>query len=115
MADPVARKLVRREFKSDGKHVAAWFVYCPACERAHRFLVECEEAPGEVWQFDGKTGRPTFSPSLLVESGPMKPGDPNHICHSYLHAGVWQFLSDCTHAMAGEKVPMVAFPENYRV
>lgn len=29
-------KIARREFKSDGQHVAAYFVYCPACERAHR-------------------------------------------------------------------------------
>lgn len=105
-------KIARREFKSDGKHVAAWFVYCPACEAAHRFLVECEEAPEEVWQFDGNEDAPTFTPSLLVESGPP---DCRDICHSHLRVGVWELLSDCTHGMAGQKVPMVAFPENYRV
>ena len=29
------------------------------------------------------------------------------ICHSWLHDGVWQFLGDCTHAMAGQSVPMI--------
>ena len=108
-------KLALREFKSDGKKVVAYFVYCPACERAHRLIVECEEDPSHVWQFSGTEELPTFTPSLLVESGPMRPGDPNHICHSYLTAGVWGFLNDSTHAMADQKIPMVDFPENYRV
>lgn len=109
-------KIAYREFKSDGKHVAAYFVYCPACERGHRFIVECEEDPNHKWEFNGnRDDTPTFTPSLLVESGPMRLGGPNHICHSYLTAGVWNFLSDCTHDMAGKKVPMVDFPENYRV
>ena len=103
-------KIARREF-----NVAAYFVYCPACTRAHRFIVECEEDPSHRWDFDGNMEAPTFSPSLLVESGPMRPGERNQICHSYLQAGVWRFLNDSTHAMAGQKVPMVDFPEDYRV
>ena len=71
--------------------------------------------PGEVNGWDGNREAPTFSPSLLVESGPMRPGERNQICHSYLQVGVWRFLNDSTHAMAGQKVPMVDFPENYRV
>ena len=108
-------KMVRREFKSAGKHVAAWFVYCPACRRSHRFIVENEADPDHVWQFDGNEEYPTFNPSLLVESGPMQPGDPNHICHSYLKKGVWEFLSNCTHDMAANKTHMVDFPVNYMV
>lgn len=33
------------------------------------------------------------------------------MCHSFLKAGVWQFLSDCTHAMAGQSVPAVPVPQ----
>ena len=108
-------KIARREFKSDGKHVEAYFVYCPACERAHQFIIENEADPSHVWQFDGNEDAPTFSPSLLVESGPMKPGAPNHICHSYLRKGSWEFLTDCSHGYAGNKTRMIDFPENYRV
>lgn len=108
-------KIVRREFKSDGHHIAAYFVYCPACERAHRLIVENEADPSHVWQFDGDMEYPTFTPSLLVESGPMRPGEPNHICHSYMRNGVWRFLGDCTHSLANHKTPMVDFPDNYRV
>jgi hypothetical protein len=35
---------------------------------------------------------------------------PNHIdpkqrrCHSFLKDGVWEYLADCSHDMAGQKV-----------
>jgi hypothetical protein len=32
-------------------------------------------------------------------------------CHSFLHNGVWQFLSDCAHELAGQNVPMVPLPD----
>ena len=108
-------KLALREFKFDDKDIVACFVYCPACERSHRFIVVNEADQNHVWQFSGTEDLPTFTPSILVDSGPMRPGDPNHICHSYLTAGVWEFLNDSTHAMADQKIPMVDFPENYRV
>ena len=34
-------------------------------------------------------------------------------CHSFLKAGVWEFLSDCAHDMAGKSVPMVPLPDWY--
>ena len=108
-------KVVRREFTSDGHHIAACFVYCPACKRAHRFIMENDEDPENVWDFDGDMEFPTFNPSLLVESGPLKPDAANHICHSFLKKGVWDFLGDCTHDYAGNKTQMVDFPEDYRV
>lgn len=32
-------------------------------------------------------------------------------CHSFLRNGVWQFLGDCAHDMAGQNVPMVPLPD----
>lgn len=32
-------------------------------------------------------------------------------CHSFLREGVWEFLSDSAHALAGQTVPMVPIPE----
>jgi len=109
-------KLAHREFKSDGQHVAAWYVYCPACESAHQFIVENEAAPKDVWMFDGNEEAPTFDPSYMSDGRwwVNEAWEPR-ICHSYLRAGVWEYLSDCTHDMAGQKVPMIDFPENYRV
>lgn len=32
-------------------------------------------------------------------------------CHSFLRAGVWDFLGDSAHDLAGQKVPMVPLPD----
>ena len=112
-------KIARREFKYDEQPgCVGYWVFCPACESSHRFLVEFPPDPAQVWTFDGNEESPTFSPSLLVEQRRWRESEQRWIdnrCHSYLEAGVWRFLNDSTHAMAGQKVPMVEFPENYRV
>ena len=84
------------------------------------------------WTFDGNMDKPTFSPSLLVgpwwrvphdfdrdkapkdENGDLLRGsDGIHIlgafearCHSFVRSGMIEFLSDCTHELAGKTVPM---------
>lgn len=35
-------------------------------------------------------------------------------CHSFLTAGVWNFLGDSAHAMAGRNVPMAPLPDYYK-
>lgn len=77
-------------YKSDRHH--AWLVWCPACDSPHSF--------DERWTFDGNHERPTFSPSMLVRWRDPE-GGVQHVCHSFLRAGVWQFLDDCTHALRG--------------
>jgi len=64
--------------------------------------------------------------TCVVTGRKLEPGEgehyhkPNHAavpaggeirCHSYLRAGVWEFLADCTHTMAGQQVPMVDLPD----
>ena len=109
-------KIAHREFMSDENRYVAYFVYCPACERAHRFIVENEADSEHVWAFNFDWEAPTFHPSLLVE-GSVWDGEKfvPDICHSFVEAGVWKFQGDCTHGMANQNVPMVDFPENYRV
>ena len=82
---------------------------CPACGCCH--------GPNEKWQFNGDFNKPTFSPSILVkckrditddEVKRIMKGEkleiPDIICHSYVKDGMIQFLSDCTHSMAGQTV-----------
>lgn len=109
-------KIARREHEYEGNQTVAYYVYCPACERGHRFAIVNEADPANVWQFDGNMDHPTFTPSLLISSSYWRNErwEPE-ICHSYLRAGVWEFLNDCTHDLAGQKVSMVDFPKNYRV
>ena len=116
-------KIARREFDHDGRHYICYVVYCPACEHAHRFDVEGRvevQKDGSVkdanWTFDGNLELPTFSPSLKSTSTYWENEKwVDKVCHSYLRNGLWEFQKDCTHAMKGQKVPMVDFPENYRV
>jgi hypothetical protein len=50
---------------------------------------------------------PTFSPSILVRT------HDGRICHSYLRDGVWEFLTDSTHHLAGTSVPCVPIPPGW--
>lgn len=107
-------KIARRSYDWNGDNVVAYFVYCPACACSHRFIVEAKEGP--VWTFNGSEDSPTFRNSLLVKSRWWEVDKwIDRVCHSYLTDGVWRFLSDCTHGFAGKEVPMVDFPENYKV
>lgn len=70
-------------------------VYCPGCEEYHVIY--------DSWQFNGDYDRPTFSPSLLVHAAKR----PNkRRCHSFIKNGSWQFLSDCSHALKDQIVPL---------
>lgn len=108
-------KMKRHQYRVGDEIVAAFFAYCPACQVPHRFIVEYDSQPGEVFEWDGKMGRPTFSPAVRYERGPVEiDGEPLK-CHAYLREGVWEYQDDCTHELAGQKVDMPGFPENYRV
>lgn len=76
---------------------------CPGCGCLHRFTVEQpgDPKPSPCWTWNGDWERPTFSPSLLY------PGGPHPRCHSFVRAGRIQFLSDSTHALAGQTVAML--------
>jgi hypothetical protein len=70
----------------------AWLVWCPACDEPHTF--------DGRWEFDGNHEAPSFLGSMLAYESP---GSPR--CHSLLVAGVWTYLSDCTHAFKDQKLP----------
>lgn len=74
------------------------WLFCPACKERHRISV----AKGG-WTWDGNVEKPTISPSIMVS---WRHGDKEHVCHSFVRNGVWEYLSDCTHDMAGQHVPM---------
>lgn len=104
MSQPVLRSI-------DGR----LFHWCPACERLHPLPSDTGK-----WAFDGNMERPTFSPSfkhyLNGDKGAFRQivSDKNGrqvICHYILTAGVLNFCSDCTHAMAGQAVPLPPIPD----
>nr|WP_241264071.1 DUF6527 family protein [Bowmanella dokdonensis] len=78
-----------------------FIVECPGCKTLHQIWTT-----GPVkWSFNGDYERPTFSPSLFVNPDGSNPTVPK--CHSFIRNGIWEFLSDCTHELAGQKVPMI--------
>ncbi len=58
------------------------------------------------WSWNGDTEKPTLHPSILTT---YQHGDVLHKCHSFVNDGVIQFLSDCTHDLVGQHLPLVEF------
>jgi hypothetical protein len=105
----------------DGDRIAFW---CPGCKCAH--AVRVAPAP-EPWAYNGDPKAPTFAPSVLVrwstseppvtpenlvqwKAAPWPQTTVEHVCHSFVTDGRIQFLADCTHALAGQTVPLPDFP-----
>lgn len=82
----------------DGNGRRFWFVWCPACDDTHQV--------SDAWQVtEHDDGTLTVAPSILVTRPPT-----DYRCHSYLSFGIWSYLGDCSHAMAGGAAPMVDLP-----
>ena len=90
---------------------------CPGCHTCHGVWVGQAEHP--VWGYNSNPDAPTFTPSILVtyrhpkghtNDNPAPVGYNgeyvNDICHSFVTDGNIQFLPDCTHALAGQTVPI---------
>lgn len=97
---------------SDGVEYASFD--CPACHFGHGPIIRRPAGQiGPLWSWNGDVERPTFTPSLVVRVGPMPTvpvGRPDAgktiVCHSFIREGRIQFLSDCTHALAGQTVDL---------
>jgi len=86
---------------------------CPGCGDSHSVTTCNEGYPHPIWTFNGDINKPTVSPSILVRY----PANPNameefkewrkeRVCHSFVKGGMIQFLSDCTHKLAGQTVEL---------
>lgn len=91
------------EEKNNGWHTLMWF--CPGCDSHHVFFVgkPKDAAPHPIWSWNGDLAKPTFSPSLLNTTGDKR-------CHLFLKDGNIEYLSDCTHQLAGKTIPMEELP-----
>lgn len=102
--------------------------WCQGCEETHQ--VQVGTGPGPRWGYNGNPDKPTFTPSVLVTSGHFcshyKPSDhcwctynkenPDDVthhcrrCHTFITDGMVQFLSDCSHGLAGQTLPLPELP-----
>lgn len=74
---------------------------CPACGFMH--IIRKND-----WKFNEDFNKPTFSPSIKVET--IYAGNPV-LCHSFIREGRIQFLNDCTHELAGQTVDLLDVEE----
>jgi hypothetical protein len=99
---------------------------CPGCGEVHVLPVgpAANGVSRPTWGYNGDPARPTFTPSVLARNGHHVDGDRKEcwcnfeqrtgrrspfkcgICHSFVTDGQIQFLDDCTHALAGQTVPL---------
>lgn len=117
-----------RHWAGDDKY--GYHFWCPGCNETHSV-----QTSAGGWSFNSNSDRPTFSPSVLVRTGHhtshFKQGDNCwcaynaeqiakgekpapfvcYVCHSFVTDGRIQFLTDCTHALAGQTVDLPDYPQ----
>lgn len=100
--------------------IGGYNFYCPGCLSAHTFYCN-KDYHSLVWEFNGNTEKPSFTPSLLLytpetEDPVTKEKIPRKtICHLVMTDGIINFCSDCVHTMKGQSVPLMNWPEYYQV
>jgi hypothetical protein len=75
---------------------------CPGCGLRHIVNVD-RNRPGPCWEWNGDKERPTISPSVNVR---WEYAGVERICHHFVRNGSIEFLSDSTHKLAGQTVPL---------
>lgn len=121
----VSRKLRRWVNPNTGR--AGYTYWCQGCNELHRVITEGSGA----WGFNGNVDAPTFTPSVLVEwDASVPPVTPENLeqyraapweqqkehrrCHTFITDGMVQFLGDCSHALAGQTLPLPDLPDHLR-
>ena len=83
---------------------------CPGCMREH--AIQHGSNFGPNWGWNGSLTKPTFTPSVLVTYEGIDAGQngaPPAVCHSFVTDGRIQYLSDSSHALAGQTVELQAW------
>lgn len=110
---------LRRAGSADGYTAGGLVHYCPACNHMHQFAIDAYNSSGAKWTWDGNVEAPTFNPSMHIKVNTPDMGEryqPNagsSCCHYFLRGGIIEFLPDCTHSLAGQKVPLPDLPLQY--
>lgn len=77
--------------------------YCPACECGHVIDIHAISRDGRVLGWCGDFQRPSIGEPVRHE----KDGE---VCEYALRGGVLYYLSNCTHALAGQSRHLIDFP-----
>lgn len=94
-----------RTIDDHGTTYQALMFVCPGCDKDGRgglhMLAVNSNTKKPSWDFNGNLEKPTLSPSILTR---FETTSGLFICHSFLRDGVFEFLNDCTHHLAGQHV-----------
>lgn len=105
--------------------------WCPGCKQSHGINVG--QSSGPNWSWNNDPEKPSFSPSVLVRGTRQDLTDEEEVqldkdaetltreqllehpvysfrCHSFVENGHMRFLSDCTHELANQTVPIPHWP-----
>jgi hypothetical protein len=105
-----------RNISSDTVSYTALLFVCPGCisqgpngyDGLHMLPVNSPHLTDRPsWDFDGNFEEPTLSPSILSRRGTE---DSPLICHSFLRGGIFEYLSDSTHPLTGQKISIPDLP-----
>lgn len=89
-----------RDIPSEGKHT----FWCEPCN-THMWFDD------KRWAWNGDYEKPTVSPSILWRgAAAADSGTSEGVCHLFIEGGQIRYLSDCTHSLAGQTVPMWELP-----
>lgn len=119
---------LRNLISPSGQRSLAYF--CPGCKDYH--VIPIEPGSKDSWSWNGDAEKPSFNHSVDVKTGHFmkehKPGSscwctynkehPEDAedgfecihCHSYVTDGMIRFLTDCTHSLVGQTVPLPDLP-----
>lgn len=93
---------MKSELKEWGTETRIMF-YCPGCRTHHAVPVQPPMPNG--WNWNGDLQKPTLSPSLLTRWHDWET-KTDKVCHIFVTDGNIQYLTDCTHELAGQTVPL---------
>lgn len=114
--------ILRDQIDGNGhKHLA---FLCPGCGMPHSIIITGDKA----WGWNGDVEKPTFTPSILVQheewtppvtsenlaqwkASPWVQHKVEKVCHSFVTSGRIEFLTDCTHELAGKTVDLPPWKE----
>lgn len=96
-------KIKKVEYIHDGKVYKTQYLYwCLGCGYEHAFALKSEQGHHD---FNFDLNNPTVSPSLVQNF------TPGEMCHSFIIDGKIQYLSDCTHKLAGQTIELPEYPD----
>jgi hypothetical protein len=105
MGEMMARLSAKLRSVWRGEHGVGIAFWCPGCDESH---VVGTRGRQPIWQWNESVDAPTFSPSIRVTS---RRNGKDTCCHSFVEDGNIRFLGDCTHALAGQTVPLPDWPD----